>query len=126
VFFTVPGVVTAKPLRGRLRYCKSAERCYATAMSVRPPREVPTIGFDLESAFAGHHLVTTMCFPDTADRHPRLAAIGGDMADAVDNLYGAFLDDVARTLRYHGFPPPKEALEAIIDDCARDANIGAC
>jgi hypothetical protein len=91
-------------------------------MSVRSPSEVPTIEFDPTSAFAGHHLVATMCFPDAADRHPRLAAIGADMANAVEDTYGEFFDDVVRTLRFHRFPPPKEALGVIIDDCARDGD----
>jgi hypothetical protein len=63
-----------------------------------------------------------MCFPDAADRHPRLAAIGADMANAVEDTYGEFFDDVVRTLRFHRFPPPKEALGVIIDDCARDGD----
>jgi hypothetical protein len=62
-----------------------------------------------------------MCFPDAADRHPRLAAIGADMANAVEDTYGEFFDDVVRTLGSIA-STAQGSLGVIIDDCARDGD----
>ena len=62
-----------------------------------------------------------MCWPDSATRNKRLATIGVDLIDVLEEEYRGFLRDVAFTIRFHGVPPPAEALGAIIEDCARDA-----
>jgi hypothetical protein len=90
-------------------------------MSPPLPREVPAIDFDLDGAFARWQIIAVMCWPNIADRRRRLATIWADLADTVDEEYGVFLEHVARTLAFHGVPPPTEALEYIIDGCARDA-----
>ena len=89
-------------------------------MSIRAPREVPAIDFDLDNAFAGHRLLAVMCWPNMTDRQLRLATIWADVADTVEDVYGPFLYDVSRPVQFHGFPPPPEALDWIIEDNARD------
>jgi hypothetical protein len=90
-------------------------------MSMRPPSQVFFLNVDLESAWSAHHLLAYMCWPRDADRRLRLVAIFADLADLLDNLFGEFLFQVRLTIARYGVPPPKEALQSIIDDCATDA-----
>jgi hypothetical protein len=93
--------------------------CYPVVMSKCP---APLIDFDWDGGFARYQLTAIMCWPDLADRSRRLASIWADLADALDDQCGPFLTDVRHTLDFHGVPPPEEALDCIIDDCARDAS----
>jgi hypothetical protein len=78
-------------------------------------RDAPLIiDFDPDDQFAAYEMISVMCGLDRATAVPTL---GADLIADYGDAYTMFFDDIERTVRYHQ-PPPPDALDDIIEDCA--------